>query len=83
MGRHAQANMPSLLASEKRVPAKHPLRAVKELAEAALKELSPLYDAMYWTLGRSSILPKRLLRASQLIAFYTVRGERVFCQQLD
>jgi transposase len=78
-----QANMLSLLTPEKRVPAKHPLRAVKEMAEAALKEMSPLFDAMYSTVGWSSIPPERLLKASLLMAFYTVRSERLFCEQLD
>jgi transposase len=75
--------MLSLLTPEKRVPEKHPLRAVKVMAEAALKEMSPLFDAMYSTLGRSSIPPERLLKASLLMAFYTVRSERLFCEQLD
>ena len=78
-----QASMLSLLTPEKRVPAKHPLRVVKEMAEAALKEMSPLFDAMYSTVGRSSIPPERLLKASLLMAFYTVRSERLFCEQLD
>lgn len=64
-----QASMLSLLTPEKRVPAKHPLRAIKEMAEAALKEMSPLFDAMYSTVGRSSIPPERLLKASLLMAF--------------
>jgi transposase len=75
--------MLSLLTPEKRVPTKHPLRAMKEMAEAALKEMSPLFDAMYSTVGRSSIPPERLLKASLLMAFYTVRSERLFCEQLD
>jgi transposase len=78
-----QASMLSLLTPEKRVPANHPLRAVKLLAEAALSELSPLFDGMYSTLGRSSIPPERLLKASLLMAFYTIRSERMFCEQLD
>jgi transposase len=78
-----QASMLSLLTPEKRVPAKHPLRVVKEMAEAALKEMSPLFDAMYSTVGRSSIPPERLLKPSLLMAFYTVRSERLFCEQLD
>lgn len=57
-----QASMLSLLTPEKRVPPKHPLRAVKAMAEEALKELSPLFDSMYSTVGRSSIPPERLLR---------------------
>jgi transposase len=78
-----QASMLSLLTPDKRVPGKHPLRVVKEMAEAALKEMSPLFDAMYSTVGRSSIPPERLLKASLLMAFYTVRSERLFCEQLD
>ena len=78
-----QASMLSLLTPEKRVPPKHPLRAIKEMAEAALVELSPLFDAMYSTVGRSSIPPERLLKASLLMALYSVRSERLFCEQLD
>jgi transposase len=78
-----QASMLSLLTPEKRVPAKHPLRLVKQMAEAALAEMSPLFDAMYSTVGRCSIPPERLLKASLLMAFYTVRSERLFCEQLD
>ena len=78
-----QASMLSLLTPEKRVPAKHPLRAIKQLAEAALTEMSPLFDGMYSTVGRSSIPPERLLKASLLMALYTVRSERLFCEQLD
>jgi transposase len=78
-----QASMLSLLTPEKRVPPKHPLRAVKAMAEAALKDLSPLFDAMYSTVGRSSIPPERLLKASLLMALYTIRSERMFCEQLD
>jgi transposase len=78
-----QASMLSLLTPEKRVPAKHPLRVVKQMAEVALAEMSPLFDAMYSTVGRCSIPPERLLKASLLMAFYTVRSERLFCEQLD
>jgi transposase len=68
---------------EQRVPKEHPLRRIKQLAEAALKELSPIFDAMYSTVGRPSIPPERLLKASLLMALYTVRSERLFCEQLD
>src|SRR5437899_13100160 len=66
-----------------RVPKEHPLRRVKELADAALKELSPLFEEMYSEVGRPSIPPERLLKASLLMALYTVRSERMFCEQLD
>jgi transposase len=53
------------------------------MADAALKELSPALDAMYSSEGRPSIPPERLLKATLLMAFYTVRSERLFCEQLD
>src|SRR6202047_5529294 len=66
-----------------RVPKEHPLRRVKELADAALTQLSPLLEQMYSEVGRPSIPPERLLKASLLMALYTVRSERMFCEQLD
>ncbi len=66
-----------------RVPEEHPLRRVKQLADAALGQLSPLFDEMYSVIGRPSIPPERLLKASLLMALYTVRSERMFCEQLD
>src|SRR6202165_301245 len=66
-----------------RVPREHPLRRIKELADAALTQLSPLFDEMYSAVGRPSIPPERLLKASLLMALYTVRSERMFCEQLD
>jgi transposase len=53
------------------------------LAEVALKELSPLFEQMYSEVGRPSIPPERLLKASLLMALYTVRSERMLCEQLD
>ena len=66
-----------------RVPREHPLRRVKELADAALAQLSPLFDEMYSLIGRPSIPPERLLKASPLMALYTVRSERMLCEQPD
>jgi transposase len=53
------------------------------LADAALAQLSPRFDEMYSAVGRPSIPPERLLKASLLMALYTVRSERMFCEQLD
>jgi transposase len=66
------------------VPADHPLRTIKRFADAALLELSPLFDEMYAADGdgRASIPPERLLKASLLISLYSVRSERAFCEEL-
>jgi len=65
--------------TEQRVPKEHPIRRIKQLVEAALEELSPLFDEMYSAVGRPSIPPERLLKASLLMALYTVRSERMLC----
>lgn len=61
---------------EQRVAADHPLRAIRDLAEAALKDLSRDFARLYARHGRPSIPPGRLLRALLLQAFYTARPER-------
>src|SRR5215472_6261604 len=68
---------------EERIPGEHPLRRIKQMAELALKDLSPIFDEIYSVLGRPSIPPERLLKASLLMALYTIRSERMFCEQLD
>src|SRR5271165_3466197 len=68
--------------AEQRVPKGHPLRRIKALADAALAQLSPRFDEMYSAVGRPSIPPERLLKASLLMALHTIRSERMFCEQL-
>jgi transposase len=77
-----QTSMLCLRSPEEAVPAEHPLRKIKKLVDAALATLSPTFDAMYSAVGRPSIPPERLLKASLLMALYTVRSERMFCEQL-
>lgn len=64
------------------VPADHPLRAIKRRVDAVLHKLSPLFDQLYAGEGRGSIPPEQLLKARVLIALYSVRSERLFCEQL-
>jgi transposase len=68
---------------ETRVPLDHPLRVIKELADQAFVALSPGLNLMYAQIGRPSIPPERLLKSSLLIALFSVRSERAFCEQLD
>jgi transposase len=68
---------------ETRVPPGHPLRTIKVLADRALVALSPELDQLYAADGRPSVPPERLLKASLLMALYTVPSERAFCEQLD
>jgi transposase len=75
--------MLAFVAVEERVPRNHPPRVVRQFADRALAELSPVFNAMYATGGRPSIPPERLLKASLLISLYSVRSERAFCEELD
>jgi transposase len=64
------------------VPADHPLRGVKKLADRALGAISAELDGLYSATGRPSIAPERLLKGQLLIALYSVRSDRQFCEQL-
>jgi transposase len=64
------------------VPADHPLRAIKRCVDSVLQKLSPLFEELYAADGRSSIPPEQLLKARLLCALYSVRSERLFCEQL-
>jgi transposase len=77
-----QAALFSYVALEERIPADHPLRAIRTLADKALAALSPLFDELYAPTGRESIPPERLLRALVLQALYSVRSERQLMEQL-
>ena len=76
-------NMFSYLSPEQRVPADHPLRAIREMTDRVLARLSPKFTRMYSTIGRPSIPPEKLLRALLLQVLYTVRSERLLMEQLD
>jgi transposase len=78
-----QETLFSLRTPGDRVPKDHPLRRVKDMADAALRTLSPTFDRMYSGRGRPSIPPEQLLKSLLLMALYTVRSERLFCEQLD
>lgn len=78
-----QATMFSYISPEARVPATHPLRSVKHWVDKALAQLSPSFEQMYSHTGRPSIAPEILLKSQLLIAFFSVRSERLFCEMLD
>lgn len=68
---------------EQRVPVKHPLRLIKSLVDEVLAALDAEFERLYEGTGRASIAPERLLRASLLQAFYSVRSERQLMEQID
>lgn len=73
----------SYLSPEQRVPADHPLRAMRRMTDEALATLAPTLADLYAPTGRPSIPPEQLLRALLLQALYTVRSERLLIEMLD
>ncbi|MBM3525546.1 MAG: IS5 family transposase [Alphaproteobacteria bacterium] len=73
----------SYVSPERRVPADHPLRAIRRLVDEVLGEMSAEFDGLYARVGRPSIPPERLLRAQLLQVFYSIRSERLLMEQLD
>lgn len=78
-----QSTMLSLVGPAQRVPKDHPIRRIKALADAELAQLSGVFDEMYAGGGRPSIPPETLLKSCLLIALFSVRSERQFCERLD
>jgi transposase len=73
----------SYVRPESRIPADHPLRVIRTLADQALTALNDQFAALYAENGRPSIPPEQLLRALLLQAFYTIRSERQLMEQLN
>lgn len=78
-----QAIVFSALTPDQLVPPDHPIRAIKPIVGRALQAISPALSKMYSTRGRPSIPPEHLLKASLLIALFSVRSERQFCERLQ
>jgi len=78
-----QSVMFSYVHLEDRVPEGHPLRAVREMTNEALRRISRRLAARYSHTGRPSIPPEQLLRALLLQCLYTIRSERLLMEQLD
>ena len=68
---------------EERVPKRHPLRKIRQIVNDALASLDADFSKLYASEGRPSIAPEKLLRASLLQAFYSIRSERQLMEQLD
>jgi transposase len=77
-----QANILLALTPDQVVPADHPIRRIKPIVERALARLSARFDEMYAANGRPSIPPEHLLKGLVLMALFSVRSERQFCEQL-
>ncbi len=79
----SRAGLFSYVSVESRIPANHPLRAVRALLDEALAAMSRDFDRVYAEDGRASMPPERLVRALVLQVLYSIRSERLLMEQLD
>jgi transposase len=77
-----QGTMLCSLTPDQLIPQDHPIRLIKPIVDHALSGLSAIFNQMYAQVGRPSIPPEHLLKACLLIALYSIRSERQFCERL-
>lgn len=79
----SQPNFVSLIDVEALIAKEHPIRAIKRMCDAVLREMSGHFDEIYAAKGAPSIPPETLLKAKVLQALYTVRSDRQLCARLQ
>jgi transposase len=78
-----QLSMLSSLSTEDLIPPDHPIRRIRVVVDEVLGSLDGEFDVMYATAGRRSVPPETLLKATVLMAMYSIRSERAFCERLN
>src|SRR5215207_9392939 len=78
-----QLAMLTSLSTEDLIPANHPIRRIRKVIDEVLVGLDDEFDVMYSRIGRPSVPPEQLLKATILMALYSVRSERAFCERLN
>lgn len=71
------------LSTEDLIPKDHPIRRIRKVVDAVLAELDDELAVMYSRIGRPSVPPEQLLKATVLMGLYSVRSERAFCERLN
>jgi transposase len=79
----ASGSLFSYVDLEERIPAKHPLRNIRQIVNDALAILDPEFDQLYSVEGCPSIAPERLIRASLIQILFSVRSERQIMEQMQ
>ena len=82
-GDRSNGSLFSYIDPEARIPAKHPLRAMRVTVNRVLAVLDGTFSTLYARIGRPSIPPERLLRAMLLQMLYTIRSERQLVERLE
>src|SRR5918995_5473168 len=78
-----QVAMLTSLSTDDLIPADHRIRKIRVVVDAVLAELDDTFDAMYAVGGRRSVPPETLLKSTVLMAMYSIRSERAFCERLN
>jgi transposase len=78
-----QLAMLTTLSTEDLIPPDHPIRRIRDVVEAVLADLDDVFEAMYAAGGRRSVPPETLLKSTVLMAMYSIRSERAFCERLN
>src|SRR3954453_16278519 len=78
-----QLAMLTSVSTEDLIPPDHPIRKIRVVVDAVLAELDGTCDGMYASGGRRSVPPEVLLKSTVLMALYSIRSERAFCEQLN
>ena len=78
-----QMAMLSTLSTEDLIPVDHPIRRIRRIVDVVLADLDGAFDGMYASTGRRSVPPETLLKSTVLMAMYSMRSERAFCERLN
>ncbi len=78
-----QLSMLSSLSTEDLIPVDHPIRRIRVIVDEVLAGLDGEFDPMYASSGRRAVPPEQLLKATVLMAMYSMRSERAFCERLN
>lgn len=81
--KQSQVNVTCLINVETMIAGGHPIRTIKRLLTEVLAQMDAHCDEIYAVNGRPSIPPERLLWAKVLMALYSIRSERQFCERLQ
>src|SRR6195952_2884388 len=76
-----QLAMLTSVSTEDLIPPDHPIRKIRVVVDAVLGELDATFDGMYSAGGRRSVPPEVLLKSTVLMAMYSIRSERAFCER--
>ena len=81
--KQTQVSVTCLINVETMIPVEHPIRTIKRLLNEVLREMDAHFDEIYAANGRPSVPPEQQLLAKVLMALYSIRSERQFCERLQ